>query len=617
MIDNALYQEVLDSTRNEEFLIGVDEIFQSNDYRKIGDAIIRKVLEKYKKLNLDDIKKIISFRLGYDQKKYEQFEYDDMCRLLCERILGFKDYPENEFVLLNQQMCKASEKYNLLIKNINRKIRDMDNQVLKDDKQLKSDGILIQEQKNIVENNEKDKKLTKDLKMLEDKYLAIDEEITEKDVYKSMLLYVKRKTKEYFDGTVMSDKTIVTKTIRKIALQMAKEKEEIRYIHNVFDDYLSYIDTADNIITSIYKPFFLVKMRKFYNDITDYYKESCSKIIDDNLEPILSATKEKVDKIKDSDEWIRLKESDSSMYLSELNRYIGEYKVIEYINDRLKKIYCLQKRRSILESAMQLYQEQQNSIFINIVVIQIEGIISDFLIDANIQNRLDGKFDLYLADTFRNKLNKNDSMACMLELNLYFKFYFNFILRNRVAHGRGIFEPDNLAIISRELLLDLQYVINIVERNSNTSEAIEFIKNHLRWLEYSYKKENEVKNIYRKLFNSLNNNVIRHTRNGIGYVESQQELYFIFNPYYDKVYEFANITEQRYKIREYLLCKGFWRYVSDYIEKYKSEELHFDKIDKSFVSRVKAIAEYCEENRKEVVVDISEVLGKLEAMYCG
>lgn len=93
----------------------------------------------------------------------------------------------------------------------------------------------------------------------------------------------------------------------------------------------------------------------------------------------------------------------------------------------------------------------------NLVVIQIEGLFYDMFVDANIQNRLDGQFDLFEKDDLKSKMEKNDTSMGLEEAALYFKFYFNSMIRNKVAHGRNCFKEEEYERISFELLLDLQY----------------------------------------------------------------------------------------------------------------------------------------------------------------
>ena len=58
----------------------------------------------------------------------------------------------------------------------------------------------------------------------------------------------------------------------------------------------------------------------------------------------------------------------------------------------------------------------------NLVVIQIEGLFNDMFLDANIQNRLDGQFDLFEKDDLRRKLDKNSTIIEIEEALLYYKF---------------------------------------------------------------------------------------------------------------------------------------------------------------------------------------------------
>ena len=135
----------------------------------------------------------------------------------------------------------------------------------------------------------------------------------------------------------------------------------------------------------------------------------------------------------------------------------------------------------------------------NLVVIQIEGLFYDMFVDANIQNRLDGQFDLFEKDDLKSKMEKNDTSMGLEEAALYFKFYFNSMIRNKVAHGRNCFNEEEYERISFELLLDLQYVIHLLEKHSDTNEAVEYIKNTVRWLEFSFSGQCTEKQIYEKL----------------------------------------------------------------------------------------------------------------------
>ena len=122
------------------------------------------------------------------------------------------------------------------------------------------------------------------------------------------------------------------------------------------------------------------------------------------------------------------------------------------------------------------------------------------------------------------------------------------------------------------------------------------------------------KQIYEKLLNSLNGNVLKRKNNLIGYVDSHQELYWIFNPYYEAAYEYAGVIELRDKLREYLTNENFWDYVLKYIQSYGDQEFPHIKIKQEFKSRVKAMQEYVAKNKKQILPLVSEVRKTVETM---
>lgn len=165
-----------------------------------------------------------------------------------------------------------------------------------------------------------------------------------------------------------------------------------------------------------------------------------------------------------------------------------------------------------------------------------------------------------------------------------------------------------------ELLLDFQYVIHLLEKHSDTNEAVEYIKNTVRWLEFSFSGQCTEKQIHEKLLNSLNGNVLKHRNNFIGYVDSHQELYWIFNPYYEAAYEYAGVMELRDKLREYLTNENFWDYVLKYIQSYDEQEIPHIKLKQEFKSRVKAMQEYIAKNKRQTLPLVSEVSKTMETM---
>lgn len=268
----------------------------------------------------------------------------------------------------------------------------------------------------------------------------------------------------------------------------------------------------------------------------------------------------------------------------------------------------------MLYAIIDTFKNEKFDIFINLVAIQIEGLIYDMFVDENIQTRLYGNFDLFEKDDLKTKFTKNDVNSGIEEASLYFKFYFNNMIRNKIAHGRSCSGKEEYERTSYELLLDLQYVIHLLENRSDTNEAIQYIKNKVLWLHFTHSGESSNKQIYERLLNTLNENVIRRTMNYIGYVDSQQELYWIFNPYYDEAYEFANVIEQRDVLRDYLTSEDFWDYVLNYIKEYDEQEVPDIKLKAIFKSRVRALQSYIAKNKGETLPIVVEVSKALESI---
>lgn len=316
----------------------------------------------------------------------------------------------------------------------------------------------------------------------------------------------------------------------------------------------------------------------------------------------------------DSDEWIYIMNTDKKRYLKALKKCVTDFKVLEYLKEKIDSLYCIQKRKQILQLLFEAFEQENYLIFINLVVIQIEGIFYDLFYDVNIQKRLDGQFDMLEKDDFKKKFDKNDALGNLEEATLYFKFYFNSIIRNRIAHGRIYYHQEELETIAYELILDLQYVIHLISTRSDTSAAIEYVQHTRRWLEHSFSKDNKGEHVNERLLNSLNANVIKTNKDDCSYTDPQQELYWIFNPYYEGVYKFAGVLDEKNKLLNYLVSQDFWQYVNQYLLNYNKDDFNHIKIKKAFKSRVKAIQMYIAKNKKEVLPMVVEASKKLDGL---
>lgn len=614
MISKELYCSVLDKMQSDDFLAECSGIIQAENYDDLGDLVINKVKEVMG-IDLITIKKIVCMYCHYTKEQFQELSHQELCILVCEKIIEFKSYPKNELQEISLMFEKTQKEYLLLIEKIDLGIEKQDSYIKVDKDFPNHCGTLIKKQRSIYSANVSNKSLLKDLQKYERDYEALQDEIQEKYVYREMLLYAKEKIESAFNDTILTVEERKQQHVLTImCLERARKEGDWKEISNVLMDYDRCILSWNNAMDSIYKPFFMVKMRKFRDDIETFYNENYNGAYWNKTEELLTICQQRSEAIYDSDKWIELKEKNQQEYVVALKEYVSVYDVLGYITECIDKIYCLQKRKNILTSIVKSFVDADYSVFTNLVVVQIEGLFYDMFMDANIQSRLDGDFDLYDKDDLRGKIGKNDTTLGIEEAALYFKYYFNNMIRNKVAHGKGCFESSELEKMAYELLLDLQYVLHLLLKYSDTCESADYVRNTLKWIEHSFSGESSMEERYTRILNALNDNVLKRKRGDVCYVDSHQELYWIFNPYYEDAYKFGGVLEERNKLRDYVTSVEFWTYVLAYVNEYNMEGHNRVSLNPVFKSRVKAIQMYIAKNRRETLSIITDVSKKLETM---
>ena len=141
---------------------------------------------------------------------------------------------------------------------------------------------------------------------------------------------------------------------------------------------------------------------------------------------------------------------------------------------------CLRSRKNILLKALELYKLGEFEVFNNIIPIQIEGMFEDYLLDSTIFIRF-SKMDIYLNAVLKDKIRHLQEIKDNIiypEVVEYFMYYFNNMIRNKVAHGKYKGNQNQKIIdeiFSKELLLDLGILIHMLSRKSETEKMYRFI----------------------------------------------------------------------------------------------------------------------------------------------
>jgi|GEM_PF-3386689 len=235
--------------------------------------------------------------------------------------------------------------------------------------------------------------------------------------------------------------------------------------------------------------------------------------------------------------------SDRPGYYLLLDKYIKENDITKEILDIVEKNHLLHERVTLFKEAISDYQTNKYSAFINIAVLQIEGLFSEYLnhLGINRNNKIEKGLTL-IPKLERIKELKVRGNSTFLGYE-YFVFEFP-VLRNKVAHG-GIVEK--VEETAHEILLDLYYLIRTLDSDElPINEAVNLMKN----IDIS-----DLNSIYNILTAAMNNNFLMEI---ITCENTDHELIL-----------FYGLKDQVEGLRNSLLNKNFSDYIIKKIEECK------------------------------------------------
>ncbi|WP_415336242.1 hypothetical protein, partial [Clostridium perfringens] len=131
--------------------------------------------------------------------------------------------------------------------------------------------------------------------------------------------------------------------------------------------------------------------------------------------------------------------NDISKYCSLLENYSTE--IISDIKENISNSICLSKRKSLIEHCLFQIENNNYELAINLLPVQIEGLFADLLEYSTIKECIDDIkqyktiLNLELVKKIEFGIDKNININISFDTIAYFKYYFNSIVRNTVAHG--------------------------------------------------------------------------------------------------------------------------------------------------------------------------------------
>ncbi|KEI84128.1 hypothetical protein N493_19755 (plasmid) [Clostridium botulinum B2 433] len=158
---------------------------------------------------------------------------------------------------------------------------------------------------------------------------------------------------------------------------------------------------------------------------------------------------------------IKLKTNDKEKYYTDIDLIIKEKKVFQKIMNNIINHHLFIKRKEIFETLYDLYNREKFESFINLAVIQIEGLFYDFCLILNDEKEIEN-IDENIG-TLSVKAEKVFASNKFLWLSAYPYFAYDApIFRNKIAHN-GLYNSNDNKNFANELILDLYFITELAK----------------------------------------------------------------------------------------------------------------------------------------------------------
>lgn len=275
---------------------------------------------------------------------------------------------------------------------------------------------------------------------------------------------------------------------------------------------------------------------------------------------------------------IDLKSNNLSKYYEDLESTIESEHLLEQVIYGIKAHHVLIKRYEIFETLNNLYKEQKYQPFVNLAVIQVEGLFYDFCYILNDENEVDQ------PGTLSVKAERVFSSNPSLWLSMYPYFAFDApIFRNKIAHN-GLWDADNVKDFANELIFDLHAIISAIKLSNklpyNLYEVVLPFRRFVHTLEYSSQND------YGELITAL----LQGTQ-GSKMANDGRELFDLlkqkdnkrrtleFYPIQVSDTEFTNLYEECGRIMKALHDEKFWDEIANMLSTLIKDEYKTGTLD--------------------------------------
>ena len=447
-------------------------------------------------------------------------------------------------------------------------------------------SIVESERHAIIDRNNGNKNFLKDLagyeNRLSETYRKINDLRTTKEMLEYSSTYLTKEMESFCD---LTDEASIEKTLRKMAVEKARDNSNLDLVALSFQGYQ---DTLDITVSNIREPLVIFFKIKLYSTV-EQIKRGCQPRGVELTEDEIARFRADIDELPSVSDLIDARKSRKEEYSVTLHHFITKYGIIENLKELIGETVSIQNRKSILRELIYQFEQGNFELFANALPTQIEGLVGDYLKCGTIFQRFTDLV-LYPTANLQTKLDvATDKMPNLApELVHYFRFYFNNMIRNKVAHGvegKSITIDVPYNVFAEELLLDLNYIIYLISRTGEAEKMHRYISGFFRWTDRMGK--GEIDFAYSCLFNDLIGKRIHSDYDSFDIHNPIQVVYWIVNPYYEQLYhDIDGQADSITRLRSMLLSEGFWRFVLGELSK---DSMFAHQIDENFKCIVKGL----------------------------
>lgn len=551
-----------------------EAIFAKSSIEEVGHYLFDIIVQSVDGASEELIRLVIE-RTGAHDATYTSL--NDYYKQLCCYHMHFKAIPQNVYYkVIREYVNIFRKKYPRLISEIKTSIASKN-----DEMRHIADQI-----DRITHSSNIDLRITKNIKDTEQTLFNLSQKCENLQVQKEMLIF----SLDYLNECMakfcnLDNKAEVLKTLRNIALDIATER--IRDVASEFQYYYDVITISKSQTRDISRIFYMVKLVKLNEDVKQK-AHSMAYQYDGLPEEIVDKLKQEQDKIPRIADLASAKSTDKQKYKVSLRHILELSGGTTGLRELLNSCVSIGNRKVFILRLLDLFDQGEFDLFNNTVPIQIEGLFSDFLKDGTVFYRFTN-MQLLNKAVLRGKIQyiKNLGLDVYHEAMMYFRIYFNNLIRNKIAHGTYTYEnSDDAEIFAIELFLDLEYLIFMISRKSETEKMYRILHNYKSYMAALFKKPNHY---FEFLYSDLTGQRIHAEYDARDTVRPIQFAYWLLNPYYEELYGRIGDIAELQSLRQDILCNDFWKFVLNKLDEVEVSGIGRDSIDKELCSVVKCI----------------------------